>query len=238
MTLRLNLGSGHAPLPGFTNVDALEDAPGVDVVADLSDPLPFADGEVDLIYAAHVLEHFPTDTVPRLLADWRRVLRPGGLLLVAVPDLELIARTLVVDRPGWFTPPHGPWLGAIYGGQKDEYDFHKTGFTGVWLAHLLNEAGFGELQRVERFHEVGAPDASFSPAPFGTNLSLNMRARAVPADLPSELFQHTRTERILAPLDFAVLAGMRLSTGLRSRLISRRRARLERALRDRSQPER
>src|ERR1700740_499832 len=156
MGLLLNLGSGGVALEGFTNVDALNDAPGGDGVADLSQPLRCAEGEADLIYAAHVLEHFPTDMVPQLLGDWRRVLRTGGLLLVAVPDLEVVARTLVDERPGWFTPPHNPWLGAIYGGQKDEYDFHKTGFTAPWLAGLLTAAGFGSVERVDRFREVAA----------------------------------------------------------------------------------
>jgi predicted SAM-dependent methyltransferase len=228
--LRLNLGSGQVALEGFTNVDALPDAPNVDVVADLAKPLPFPDGGADMIYAAHVLEHFPTDAVPRLLADWRRVLRVGGLLLVAVPDLEVIARMLIDERPGWFTPPHNPWLGAIYGGQKDEYDFHKTGFTGPWLAGLLTEAGFGSVQRVERFREVGAADTSFSPAPFGTNVSLNMRAVAGPPTLPDEVFARTRAETLLDRLDFVLLAGMVLSTRVRSRIMARRRHRLEEAL--------
>jgi predicted SAM-dependent methyltransferase len=230
--LRLNLGSGGVALEGFTNVDALPDAPGVDVVADLSQPLPFADGEADLIYGAHVLEHFPTDVVPGLLADWRRVLRTGGLLLVGVPDLETIARVMVEERPGWFTPPHNPWLGAIYGGQKDEYDFHKTGFTGPWLAALLTDAGFGSVQRVERFREVGAADTSFSPAPFGRNISLNMRAVAGDAPLPAEMFARTRTERMMDRLDYLLLAGMFVSTRVRSRVMMTRRLALERALSD------
>jgi predicted SAM-dependent methyltransferase len=230
MGLLLNLGSGGVALEGFTNVDALPDAPGVDVVADLSQPLPFVDGEADLIYAAHVLEHFPTAVVPQLLADWRRVLREGGLLLVAVPDLDLIARTLIDARPGWFTPPHSPWLGAIYGGQKDEYDFHKTGFTAPWLAGLLTQAGFGSVERVARFREIAAADTSFSPVPFGSNMSLNMRAVAGDRALPAELFAHTTAERLFDRLDVLLLAGMVLSTRARSRLMIRRRRRLERAL--------
>jgi predicted SAM-dependent methyltransferase len=230
--LRLNLGSGSRALEGFTNVDALADAPGVDVVADLSERLPFADGEADLIYAAHVLEHFPTDVVPGLLADWRRVLHDGGVLLVAVPDLDVIAKTLVDGRPGWFTPPHSPWLGAIYGGQKDEYDFHKTGFTGPWLASLLTDAGFGAVERVERFREVSAADTSYSPVPFGVNLSLNMRAVAGAGALPGELFARTATERLFDGLDKVLLTGMVVSTRTRSRLMSRRRCKLEQVLGD------
>ncbi len=230
MGLRLNLGSGTIPLDGFTNVDALADAPGVDVVADIGEPLPFADGEADLIYVSHVLEHFATDTVPVLLKDWRRVLRDGGLLLVAVPDLDVIAR-LLVERAGWFTPPHGPWVGAIYGGQKDEYDFHKTGFNAPALAGLLRDAGFGAIERVERFREIGAADTSFSPVPFGENISLNMRAVAGAPPLPPELFERTFVERALDRLDYVLLAGMVVSTRTRSRIMAGRRRRLEQALR-------
>jgi SAM-dependent methyltransferase len=162
------------PLEGFVNVDLLE-APGVDVVADVSGRLPFDDGSVDLLYASHVLEHLPTARVSEVLREWRRVLRDGGRILIAVPDLERIAH-LLVSRSGWFTPPNQPWVGLVYGGQKDGLDFHKTGFSSPWLAALLHDAGFGSTERVERFPEIGANDASWSPLPFGTNISLNMRA--------------------------------------------------------------
>lgn len=230
--LLINLGSGTLPLEGFVNVDALPDAPGVDVVADISQTLPFADGEADLIYAVHVLEHLPSADIPRTLADWRRVLRPGGVLMVAVPDLETIARIILERRPDWFTPPHGPWIGAIYGGQKDEYDFHKTGFTALSLAALLTEAGFGEVRRVERFREIAAADASYSPLPFGVNISLNIRAVAGAQPLPPELLRRTRAERMFNVLDFALQAGMVVSTRARSRLMAPRRRTLEQRLND------
>lgn len=224
--LRLNLGSGTTPIPGFVNVDALPDAPGVGVVADIGHRLPFEDGSADLVYASHLLEHFPTDQVPELLAEWRRVLRAGGVLLVAVPDLEVIARTLV-KREGWFTPPHGPWLGALYGGQKDEYDFHKTGFTGPWLAHLMREAGFGEIERVERFEEIPVADASFSPLPFGVNVSLNMRGVAAGADRLQELTELGRGLRVFDFFDRLLMLAMQVSTLLRARIMRRRKRRIE-----------
>jgi len=225
--LRLNLGSGTTPIPGFINVDALDDAPGVDVVADISQRLPFDDGAVDLVYASHLLEHFPTDQVPELLAEWRRVLRPGGVLLVAVPDLEVIARTLVAKREGWFTPPNGPWLGVLYGGQKDEYDFHKTGFTAPWLAHLMREAGFGEIEHVERFEEIPVADASFSPLPFGANVSLNMRGVAEGADRLQGLTEHSAGLRVFDLFDRLLQLAMQVSTLLRARLMRRRKRRIE-----------
>ena len=84
--MKINLGSGDSPLVGFVNVDALPDAPGVDVVADISQRLPFEDASADLVYASHILEHFPHAQTGELLGEWRRILRPGGRLLVAVPD--------------------------------------------------------------------------------------------------------------------------------------------------------
>jgi predicted SAM-dependent methyltransferase len=227
--LRLNLGSGERPLAGFVNVDTLSDAAGVDVVADVTEPLPFDDASAELIYAVHLLEHVATERVPRVLADWRRVLRPGGVLMLAVPDLDVIAHVLV-ERSGWFTPPHNPWLGLIYGGQKDEWDFHKTGFTAPWLAYLLENAGFGEARRVERFDEIGLPDASFSPLPFGVNISLNMRAVAGGAGTPPRMLAPTRLERAMNPIDRALLLAMTVSTKLRSRAMLRRRQTLERRM--------
>jgi predicted SAM-dependent methyltransferase len=227
--LRINLGSGTLPIAGFTNVDILPDAPGVDVVADISQPLPFADRSADMIYAAHVLEHFPTDDVPRLLADWRRVLRDGGELLIAVPDLDVIARTLI-DRSGWFTPPHNPWIGVLYGGQKDQFDFHKTGFTAAWLASLLQDAGFGATRRVDRFEEISVDDASFSPLPFGRNVSLNMRTVAGGEPLPRGDVDRGVPERVLNRVDAALSMALLLSTGLRARVMGRRQRRILRRL--------
>lgn len=226
--MKVNLGCGPRPIEGFVNVDLLE-LPGVDVHADVRGPLPFEDGSVDLLYASHVLEHLATAEVPETLREWRRVLRPGGSLLVAVPDLDLVARHLVEFR-GWFTPPHNPWLGLIYGGQKDEYDFHRTGFTAPWLAALLTEAGFGTIERVDWFAEVMLDDLSQIPLPFGRNASLNVRATAggVPPD--PRLLRRGAGERAFDSLDRVLSLALRGSARLRSTLMGRRRRRLERGI--------
>jgi SAM-dependent methyltransferase len=224
----LNLGCGPRPLEGFVNVDLLE-TPGVDVVADVGGELPFRDGEVELIYASHVLEHLATARVPIVLREWRRVLRDGGQLLVAVPDLDRIAR-LLNSRAGWFTPPHEPWVGVVYGGQKDELDFHKTGFTAPSLAALLDGVGFGAVERVERFTEIGANDGSWSPLPFGVNISLNMRAMAGAERLAPELFAREPFNVLFDVVDSTLTFALRASALLRARLMQRRRRRLEDAL--------
>jgi predicted SAM-dependent methyltransferase len=223
MGLKVNLGSGDRPLPGFVNVDVLPTARGVDVVADISEHLPFEDRSASVVYASHLLEHFPHAQSVHILREWRRILEPGGQLLVAVPDLLVIAE-IMVARPGWFTPPNNPWLGAIYGGQKDDWDFHKTGFTEPWLSHLLGLAGFSDVKRVDRFEEIGVEDSSYKPFPFGRSISLNMRAFNGPAR-PLSFPAPTRLERSLATLGKGIEFAMRARSYAQSRLALRRLAR-------------
>ncbi len=59
---------------------------------DLKKPLPFVSNSVDAVFHSHVLEHIDREHVKEFLAEIHRVLRPGGIHRVCVPDLELIAR--------------------------------------------------------------------------------------------------------------------------------------------------
>lgn len=82
--LKLNLGCGGETIdrPGWTNVD-LEPRGKKDVVKADVLALPFPDGSAELVVTSHVLEHLD---VPRALAEWHRVLAPGGECLCCVPD--------------------------------------------------------------------------------------------------------------------------------------------------------
>ena len=80
--LKLNLGSGSSRIEGFTNVD-MNTAEDIDVFSDVQH-LPFFDSTVDEIYASHILEHLPYNSA--VLSEWARVLCPGGLCTVVVPD--------------------------------------------------------------------------------------------------------------------------------------------------------
>jgi SAM-dependent methyltransferase len=86
----LNVGCGDRFDPTWTNLD-LAPRPGV-VAADLRQPLPFDGGEFDAVYASHVLEHLDPDAGGRLLGELFRVLKPGGIVRIVVPDLEQAAR--------------------------------------------------------------------------------------------------------------------------------------------------
>lgn len=78
----LDIGCGRNKYPGAIGVDFL-DLPGVDVVADLNERLPFDDESFDVVYSNQVLEHVP-NLIP-VVAECHRLLRPGGLLLAHVP---------------------------------------------------------------------------------------------------------------------------------------------------------
>ncbi len=82
--MKLNIGCNDLPLHDFINIDS-DPRVKPDVVADASF-LPYANDSVDEIYAGHLLEHFAHNE--RVLAEWHRVLRPGGKITVTVPDTE------------------------------------------------------------------------------------------------------------------------------------------------------
>ena len=77
--------------PDWVNLDSSALAPGV-IGHDLRRGLPFASESFDAVYGSHVLEHLGPDAAMRLLDECLRVLRPGGIARIVVPDLEAIAR--------------------------------------------------------------------------------------------------------------------------------------------------
>lgn len=93
---RLNLGCGERRSAGWTNIDL--DPAGDDVIGcDLRRPLPFGSGSCEAVYAAHVLEHLRPVEARRLAAEAHRLLRPGGVVRIVVPDLEGVARAYLAS---------------------------------------------------------------------------------------------------------------------------------------------
>jgi len=87
----LNLGCGNHFHPDWINIDF--QSTGTNVIAhDLRKPIPFEDKTFDAVYHSHILEHFTRSEAKPFLQECLRVLRPGGVLRVVVPDLEQIAR--------------------------------------------------------------------------------------------------------------------------------------------------
>ncbi|MGI9474228.1 MAG: class I SAM-dependent methyltransferase [Rubripirellula sp.] len=87
----LNVGCGRCYHQDWTNIDLVAHGPGVRQY-DLRRGLPYEHGSFDAVYHSHVLEHLTPDDARTMLSECRRVIRPGGVIRLAVPDLEGIAR--------------------------------------------------------------------------------------------------------------------------------------------------
>lgn len=103
----LNIGCGFHWHPDWVNIDLTPPGPEV-TKFDLRDGLPFPDETFDAVYHSHVLEHLEPQRGKELLVDCHRVLKPGGVLRVVVPDLEYICRAYleVLDRYSPTDPDH------------------------------------------------------------------------------------------------------------------------------------
>ena len=131
--------------------------PGVkpDVVASITDMSPVPSGSVDAVYSHHNIEHVFFHEVPLVLSEFLRVLRPGGEVLIATPDLQEVAEAVAAGRleTTLYRAPAGDIaaLDVVYGLRSDiesgrEYMAHRTGFTLRTLARKLNQAGFADVQ--------------------------------------------------------------------------------------------
>ena len=88
----LNIGCGGNYHPSWTNIDIVSTSPHV-VAHDITKGLPYRGGTFDVVYHSHVIEHLTHDEAISLLNECVRVLKPGGTLRIATPDLENLART-------------------------------------------------------------------------------------------------------------------------------------------------
>lgn len=181
--IKVHLGCWHRFIPGFVHVD-LCDMPHIDYKSGI-DRLPFfADESVELIYCSHSLEYFDRDQVSLVLAEWRRVLAPGGVLRLAVPDFGALVR--IYQQTGELVRVLGP----LYGKMKittlegTVTIYHKTAYDEHTLSTLLVENGFVEPNRWDwrKTEHSGVDDHSQAYFPHmqkesGTLVSLNIEAK-------------------------------------------------------------
>lgn len=163
----VHVGSGRVGIPTDywprsewreVSVD-LDPSTTPDIVADCRDMGEIADESADAIYCSHVLEHVPEADLQRVLAEFRRILKPDGELVVGVPDIQEAARWIADGRvcetmyecpagDGTFRPIRP--LDLIYGAGTEVRHRplmgHRTGFTQDTLSWWLSQAGFeGEM---------------------------------------------------------------------------------------------
>ena len=135
----LHLGAGGKRIEGAINCDLFD--PAADRRLDAVNLEGVESGSVAIVEHHHMIEHLSAAELAPALTEWARVLKPGGLLIVTAPDLEVVLERWLAmsDKERW---DYG--IKMIYGSQEHVGMFHKNGFTPSHLADVL--APFGLRQ--------------------------------------------------------------------------------------------
>lgn len=140
--IKINMGCGWRNFgPEWIHIDA-GDYDHLDSFS-ITDLSSYENDTVDLIYASHVVEYFNREQVMPLLAEWHRVLKPGGTLRIAVPNFEVI-----VDLYSKGKYDLNSFLGPLYGKMPmgEQIIYHKTTYDYQSICTILKQAGFSNCR--------------------------------------------------------------------------------------------
>jgi predicted SAM-dependent methyltransferase len=143
---RLNWGCGAHVAPGWINSDVKDEA-GVDLVADIREGLPLASGSIDYAVSIHALPEFPYPELVPVLEELRRVLRAGGTLRLALPDLRRGIDAYLAQDESYFKvgTDEVSSLGGRFVVQMLWYGYSRSLFTADFAIELLEKAGFVDI---------------------------------------------------------------------------------------------
>jgi SAM-dependent methyltransferase len=154
---RLNWGCGASGEPGWINSDVKE-GPGIDLPCDIREGLPLEDGSIDYAVSIHALPEVPVDGIEAVLAELRRVLKPGGVLRLALPDLLKGVDAYRRGERDYFLIPDEEMasLGGKLVMQLVWYGYSRTVFVPEFIEELLLRAGYARVFHVG-FRETASP---------------------------------------------------------------------------------
>jgi predicted SAM-dependent methyltransferase len=146
--MRLHLGCGKRHIPGFVHVD-LDDFPHIEHRCSIETLPMFGNDTADLIYCSHAFPYIDRVRAIETLIEWRRVLRPGGMLRLAVSDFEALVQ--VYQRTGDLNQILGPLFGriTIRTAEGSTILYHHSVYDYKSLEALLLDAGFQGVRRYD-----------------------------------------------------------------------------------------
>ncbi len=154
--IKVNFGAGHCPIPGWRNTDfCYPDGPDK---IDITKPLPFENASVDMIMSEMNVEHVSHQQAWTFLDECHRILKPGGLIRIVVPDFSLTWR---LKDPDWLRVNSG--VATADGSWKDNMRsiIFGHGHQGLWNSELLRDVmeaiGFRDV-RIHRAKESDRPE--------------------------------------------------------------------------------
>lgn len=152
--LTLNLGCGEKVFDEYPeghkciNFDN-RSLKGVDVVGDVRH-ISFPDSIFDYILASDIIEHFTIKETKHLLLEWKRLLKPNGVLEIKTPNLKFLAENYVKGLRDRAHPHPADFFSYhVFGGQDYPGNFHYVIFDRDWLNLVCKECGFEELEYKE-----------------------------------------------------------------------------------------
>jgi len=167
----INLGSGPNIVSGCINIDFYT-TPGIDYGADLRRRLKIADGTVDGIFCEHTIEHLSYKETDQLLQECYRIMKPGAVIRVVLPDIELFIRHYASGDEAWFerweqlmltdsTDPERAGRRLATPLQALSFVTQEYGHVSAWdyrtLEFYLTQSGFREITPVS-FRQGRCPE--------------------------------------------------------------------------------
>lgn len=149
--VKLNLGCNDQEILGYEGLDIKK---GHDVRK-----LDYPDCSVDEVYASHVLEHIPHNETDRVLKEWVRVLKPGGVLRIAVPDMSKVVENYKTDDP---IGGNSYLQAVLFGANSDDNDRHHACFVRESLVEAMNRAGVGFITDFKPFNLYDCSNLKYS----------------------------------------------------------------------------
>lgn len=149
--MKVHFACGKHIWDGFYNIDAVRDPKATrdpELLFEfrfdggkLVEQLPLADGCATELHAMHIIEHFYRYDVDAAVAEWKRILRQGGKIVLELPNLEAAARNLLAGMRDQMT------MWALYGdpGHGSPYMVHRWGYTPQTIQSLLAFHGFDNI---------------------------------------------------------------------------------------------
>jgi SAM-dependent methyltransferase len=160
-------------IPNFTGL-ALHPAHDREMAHNAVEALPFADGAIAKVQSQDVFEHLPFEKLPFVLDEIWRVLKPGGVFRLSVPDYRspVLKRRSVYDHRGRVTGDlmmgATPWFDAATGEARTR--FSDDGDAHVWfpryelITHLVLKS---EIRKSDiRFYQGFLDDHTFLAEPI------------------------------------------------------------------------
>jgi ubiquinone/menaquinone biosynthesis C-methylase UbiE len=156
--IRLEVGSGGNPRDGYIHLDIDPKAKHLEIHSSTS-TIPLKNNSVSELLSINMLEHIEWTQVKKTLKEWARVVAPGGIIKIHVPDLEWLIVFFNDNKGTWkknvgaqpLNAAEDKWeyMNHYVMSTNNPYNMHRSVFTEKMLCNLLAEVGFKSFKRIQ-----------------------------------------------------------------------------------------